>query len=131
MDKVVSCAFNFDIACIEVKFADGSMISMFLSSPKRAFPILVFPRQEKPRLGKPEQENPAQLNTKESNSKWIKYLSINHSFIHSVKEGYPIPVWYKQVQRIKLFYRQFDLRITDTDLMQFQAEVQLAFSYLR
>ncbi len=29
MDKVISCAFNIDTACIEVKFADGSMISIY------------------------------------------------------------------------------------------------------
>ena len=26
--KVISCAFNIDTACVEVKFADGSMISI-------------------------------------------------------------------------------------------------------
>ncbi len=29
MDKVISCAFNIDTACVEVKFADGSMISIY------------------------------------------------------------------------------------------------------
>ena len=29
MDKnVISCAFNIDTACVEVKFADGSMIAI-------------------------------------------------------------------------------------------------------
>ena len=28
MDKVISCAFNIDTACVEVKYADGSMISI-------------------------------------------------------------------------------------------------------
>ena len=26
--KVISCAFNIDTACVEVKFADGSMIAI-------------------------------------------------------------------------------------------------------
>ena len=26
--KVISCAFNIDTACVEVKFADGNMISI-------------------------------------------------------------------------------------------------------
>ena len=26
--KVISCALNIDTACVEVKFADGSMISI-------------------------------------------------------------------------------------------------------
>ena len=26
--KVISCVFNIDTACVEVKFADGSMISI-------------------------------------------------------------------------------------------------------
>lgn len=28
MDRVISCAFNIDTACVEVKFSDGSMISI-------------------------------------------------------------------------------------------------------
>jgi len=28
MDKIVSCEFNIDTACVEVKYADGSMISI-------------------------------------------------------------------------------------------------------
>ena len=26
MDKIISCEFNIDTACVEVKYADGSMI---------------------------------------------------------------------------------------------------------
>ena len=26
--KVISCAFNIDTACVEIKFADGSMIAI-------------------------------------------------------------------------------------------------------
>lgn len=28
MDKIISCEFNIDTACVEVKHADGSMISI-------------------------------------------------------------------------------------------------------
>ena len=28
MDKIISCEFNIDTACVEVKFQDGSMISI-------------------------------------------------------------------------------------------------------
>ena len=28
MDKIISCEFNTDTACVEVKYADGSMISI-------------------------------------------------------------------------------------------------------
>lgn len=28
MDRLVSCAFNMDTACVELKFADGSMIAI-------------------------------------------------------------------------------------------------------
>ena len=28
MDKIISCVFNIDTACVEVKFADGIMISI-------------------------------------------------------------------------------------------------------
>lgn len=28
MDRIISCEFNIDTACVEVKYADGSMISI-------------------------------------------------------------------------------------------------------
>ena len=28
MDKLISCAFNMDTTCVELKFANGSMISI-------------------------------------------------------------------------------------------------------
>ena len=28
MKKLVSCAFNFDTVCVELKFSDGSMIAI-------------------------------------------------------------------------------------------------------
>lgn len=28
MDRLISCEFNMDTACVELKFADGSMISL-------------------------------------------------------------------------------------------------------
>ena len=28
MDKIISCEFNIDTACVEVKYADGSVISI-------------------------------------------------------------------------------------------------------
>ena len=28
MDKVISCEFNIDTACVEVKYADGSIITI-------------------------------------------------------------------------------------------------------
>ena len=28
MDKIISCEFNIDTACVEVKYADGCMISI-------------------------------------------------------------------------------------------------------
>ncbi len=28
MDKMISCAFNMDTACVEVKYADGSMLAI-------------------------------------------------------------------------------------------------------
>lgn len=28
MDKIISCEFNIDTACVEVKYADGSMIAI-------------------------------------------------------------------------------------------------------
>ena len=31
MDRLISCEFNMDTACVELKFADGSMIGLTLS----------------------------------------------------------------------------------------------------
>ena len=28
MDRLISCEFNMDTACVELKFADGSMIAI-------------------------------------------------------------------------------------------------------
>ena len=28
MDKIISCEFNIDTVCVEVKYADGSMLSI-------------------------------------------------------------------------------------------------------
>ena len=28
MDKIISCEFNIDTACVEVKYQDGSMVSI-------------------------------------------------------------------------------------------------------
>lgn len=30
MDKLISCEFNIDTACVELKFADGTMISILV-----------------------------------------------------------------------------------------------------
>ena len=32
MDKIISCEFNIDTACVEVKYQDGSMISIDCTS---------------------------------------------------------------------------------------------------
>ena len=28
MDKIISCKFNINTACVEIKFADGSIVSI-------------------------------------------------------------------------------------------------------
>ena len=30
MDRLISCEFNMDTACVELKFLDGSMIAMMI-----------------------------------------------------------------------------------------------------
>ena len=37
MDKVISCKFNIDTACVEVKYADGSMISIDCTKVENEF----------------------------------------------------------------------------------------------
>ena len=32
MDKIISCEFNMDSACVEVKYADGSVLGMQLDN---------------------------------------------------------------------------------------------------
>lgn len=46
MDKVISCAFNIDAACVEVKFADGSMISIYCPAVENEVADSMYERSE-------------------------------------------------------------------------------------
>ena len=46
MKKVVSCAFNIDTASVEVKYADGSMISIYCPAAEDEVAENMYQRSE-------------------------------------------------------------------------------------
>ena len=46
MDKIISCAFNIDTACVEVKYADGSMVSIDCTAVENEVADNMYQRSE-------------------------------------------------------------------------------------
>ena len=46
MDKVISCEFNMDTACVELCFADGSMISIDCTAVENEVADNMYQRSE-------------------------------------------------------------------------------------
>ena len=46
MDKVISCEFNMDTACVELKYADGSMISIDCTAVENEVADNMYQRSE-------------------------------------------------------------------------------------
>ena len=46
MDKVISCEFNMDTACVELRFADGSMISIDCTAVENEIADNMYQRSE-------------------------------------------------------------------------------------
>ena len=46
MDKVISCEFNMDTACVELKYADGSMVSLDCPAVANAVADNMYQRSE-------------------------------------------------------------------------------------
>ena len=46
MDKVTSCEFNMDTACVELKYADGSMISIDCTAVENEVADNMYQRSE-------------------------------------------------------------------------------------
>ena len=46
MDKVISCEFNMDTACVELKYADGSMISIDCTAAQSEVADNMYQRSE-------------------------------------------------------------------------------------
>ncbi len=46
MDKVISCEFNMDTACVELRFADGSMISIDCTAVENEVADNMYQRSE-------------------------------------------------------------------------------------
>ena len=45
MDRLISCEFNMDTACVELKFLDGSMIAMIPSPWRMRLPTICISGQ--------------------------------------------------------------------------------------
>ena len=46
MERLISCEFNMDTACVELKFADGSMISIDTSAVENEIADNMYQRSE-------------------------------------------------------------------------------------
>ena len=46
MNKLISCEFNIDTACVELKFADGSMISIVCTAVENEVAKNMYQRSE-------------------------------------------------------------------------------------
>ena len=46
MKKLISCEFNMDTACVELKFTDGSMIAIDTNAVEREFCENMYQRSE-------------------------------------------------------------------------------------
>ncbi|MEE1196291.1 MAG: DUF6061 family protein [Lachnospiraceae bacterium] len=46
MDKVISCEFNIDTACVELRYLDGSMISIDCTAVENEVADNVYQRSE-------------------------------------------------------------------------------------
>ena len=46
MDKMISCEFNMDTACVELNFADGSMISIDCTAVENEVADNMYQRSE-------------------------------------------------------------------------------------
>lgn len=46
MDKMISCEFNMDTACVELNFADGSMISIDCTAVENEVADNIYQRSE-------------------------------------------------------------------------------------
>ena len=46
MDRLVSCEFNMDTACVELRFADGSMISIDCTAVENEVADNMYQRSE-------------------------------------------------------------------------------------
>ena len=46
MNKLISCEFNIDTACVELKFADGSMISIDCTAVENEVAKNMYQRSE-------------------------------------------------------------------------------------
>ena len=46
MDKIISCGFNIDTACVELCFADGSMISIDCTAVENEVADNMYQRSE-------------------------------------------------------------------------------------
>ena len=51
MNKLISCEFNIDTACVELKFADGSMISIDCTAVEDEVAKNMYQRSELDYLG--------------------------------------------------------------------------------
>ena len=65
MDKLISCEFNMDSACVELKFFDGSMLAIDMIAVESEVADNMYQRSELDWLIPKDAEKPVDIRTKQ------------------------------------------------------------------
>ncbi len=65
MDKLISCEFNMDSACVELKFFDGSMLAIDMNAVESEVADNMYQRSELDWLIPKDAEKPVDIRTKQ------------------------------------------------------------------
>ena len=80
MERLISCEFNMDTACVELKFADGSMISIDTIAVENEFADNMYERYELDYLVKTETLEYADLILNGDLVKYLKTVTVYKPF---------------------------------------------------
>lgn len=78
--KILSCEFNMDTACVELKFADGSMIAIDTIAVENEVADNMYQRSELDWLIYNEPLEYADLVLNGDPEKYLKVVTVNKSF---------------------------------------------------
>ena len=78
--KILSCAFNMDTACVELKMADGTMISIDCTAVENEIADNMYQRSELDYLIYNDPVAYAELILNGDPEKYLKTVTVNKSF---------------------------------------------------
>ena len=78
--KILSCAFNMDTACVELKMADGTMISIDCTAVENEIADNMYQRSELDYLIYNDPVAYAELILNGDPEKYLKTITVNKSF---------------------------------------------------